>query len=74
MPHEVGAGDRHVDVAPDAQAAHLAAVVRAAVDQLARDDALGEDPALVVDVLQEEVQREDALRQPALELVPLGAR
>ena len=64
---QVGAGDRDVDVARHAHAAHLAPVVRAAVDQLARDDAFREDPALVVDVLQEQVERRDPLRQPALD-------
>ncbi len=52
---------------------HLAAVVRAAVDQLARDDAFREDLALVVDVLQEQVEGEQALRQAALDDAPLGA-
>ena len=69
--HEVGAGDRDVDVAMHADAAHLAAVVPAAVDQLARHDAFGEDPALVVDVLQEQVDRRQALRQAAVERPPL---
>ena len=55
-------------------AAHLAAEVPAAVDQLARHDAVGEDPALVVDVLEEQVERGDPLRQPALDRVPLGGR
>ncbi len=60
---EVAARDRHVDVAVHADAAHLAAEVPAAVEQLARDDALGEDAALVVDVLQEQVDGGQALRQ-----------
>ena len=58
----------------DADAAHLAPVVAAAVDQLARDDALGEDAPLVVDVLQEQVDRGQPLRQAALERVPLARR
>ena len=70
---QVGAGHGHVDVAADAHAAHLAPVVRAAVDQLARDDAFREDLALVVDVLQEQVEGEQPLRQPALDDAPLGA-
>ena len=70
---EIGAGDRDVGVAAHAQAAHLPAVVRAAVDQVARHDPFGEDAAVVVDVLQEEIERVDALRQTALEVLPLRA-
>ena len=70
--HEIGAGDRDVDVAVDVDAAHLAPVVPAAVDQVARHDAFGEDPALVVDVLEKQVDRRQPLRQAALERAPLG--
>ena len=72
--HQVGAGDRHVDVAVDADAAHFAPVVPAAVHQLARHDALGEDASLVVDVLEKEVDRDQPLRQAALQRVPLARR
>ena len=68
--HEVGARHRDVDVAVDAHAAHLAPVVPAAVDQLARHDALGEDASLVVDVLEKEIDGDEPLREPALERVP----
>ena len=67
-------GNRDVDVAVHVHAAHLAPVVAAAVDQLARHDAFREDPALVVDVLEEQVDRGQPLRQPALERLPLGGR
>ena len=53
-------------------AAHLTAIVAATVDQLARDDPVGQGAAWRVDVLQEEVQRQDALRQAALDGLPLG--
>ena len=49
----------------DADAAHLAAIVAAAVEQVARDDALGEDAALVVDVLEKQVDRGEPLGQAA---------
>ena len=62
---EIAARHRHVDVAVHADAAHLAAEVLAAVEQLPRNDALGEDPALVIDVLQEQVDGRQALRQAA---------
>ena len=71
---QVGAGNRDVDVAMDAHAAHLAAVVAAAVDELARHDAFGEDAPLVVDVAQEQVDRGQPLGQAALERGPLAGR
>ena len=71
-PHQVAAGDRHVDVAVDADAAHLAPEVPAAVEQVARHHAFGQNPPLVVDVLEEEVDRGQALRQAADERAPLG--
>ena len=58
----------------DADAAHLAAEVAAAVDELARHDAFREDAPLVVDVAQEQVDGGEPLRQPALERVPLARR
>ena len=69
---EIAPRHRHVDVAVHADAAHLTAIVLAAVEQLARHDALGEDAALVVDVLQEQVDGRQALRQAVDERLPLG--
>ena len=71
QPHEIGAGDRHVEMPPQEDAAHLAPVVLRAVDQLARHDAFREDAAVVVDVAQEQVERGQALRQAALDRLPL---
>ena len=71
---QVGADDGDVDVARDLEAAHLAAVVLATVDELARDDAVGENFGVGVDVAQEEVERGDALRESALDAVPLVRR
>jgi hypothetical protein len=68
---QVGADDGDVDVARDLEAAHLAAVVLATVDQLAGDDAVGEDFGVGVDVAQEEIERGDALGEAALDAVPL---
>ncbi len=68
---QIGADDRDVDVARHLQAAHLAAVVLATVDELARNDAVVEDFGVGVDVAQEEVERGDALREAALDAVPL---
>ncbi len=71
-PHEIAAGDRDVDVAVDPDAAHLAPEVPAAVEQVARHDAFGENPALVVDVLEEEVDGRQPLREARSERAPLG--
>ena len=72
QPIEIGARNRHVDVAVDVDAAHLAPVVPAALHQLARDDAFGEDSPLVIDVLEEQVDGGQPLREAALERPPLG--
>ena len=72
QPDEIGAGDRYVNVAMDVDAAHFATKVFAAVDQLARHDAFVEDPALVIDVFEKQVDRGEALGQPALEHAPFG--
>ena len=71
---EVGAADGHVHVARHVQALHLAAELRAAVDQLAGNDAVFEDPAFVVDVFEEQVQRRDALGEAFFDPCPLRAR
>jgi hypothetical protein len=70
---QVGADDGDVDVARHLQAAHLAPVVLATVDQLARHDAVVEDLGVGVDVAQEEIERGDALGEAALDAVPLRA-
>ena len=44
----------------------------ATVDQLAGDDAVGEDFGVGVDVAQEEIESGDALGESALDAVPLG--
>ena len=69
---KICSADRDVDVSRDLQADHLAAEVFTAIDKLARDDAVLEDAALVVDVLEEEVEGCDALRQSTFDRRPLG--
>jgi hypothetical protein len=48
--------------------------VLGAIDEVARDDAFVQDPPVVVDVLEEEIERRDALAKALLKLVPLGAQ
>ena len=45
----------------------------AAINHLARHDAVGQAAAFVVDVAQEQVERGDALRQSLFDGLPLGA-
>ena len=52
------------------QPAHLPAVVLAAVDQVEGHDLVGQNLPLVVDVVEEEVERRDTLDQPALHRLP----
>ena len=72
--HDVDAGDVRVDAAGHVDAAHLAAVLRVVQHLLLRHDAGVEDALLVVDVVDEVIQRGHALRQPLLHLRPLVFR
>ena len=72
--HEVAAGDVRVDAARRADAVHDAGEVAARDDQAPRHDAGAHDLARVVDVVDERVERADALRQPALDRDPLVGR
>ena len=55
---------------PDA--AHLRPVLRALVHHVFRDYAVGDDPRVAVNVIQEAVECEDPLREAGLELTPLA--
>ena len=72
--HDVDAGDVRVDAAGRIDADHLAAEVAGAEDERARDPAVPEDLLLVVDVVEEEVERLHPLDEAALDVDPLGAR
>jgi hypothetical protein len=50
---QIGATEAYINIARDAEAAHLSAKVAAAVDKRARDNPRGEDSAVVVDILKE---------------------
>jgi hypothetical protein len=58
----------------DVHAAHFAAVVTTTVDQLTRNDAFGEDPFLVIDVAEKQIDRREPLRQASLDRRPLAGR
>ena len=72
--HQVAAGHVRVDAAGRADAVHDAREVAARDDQPPRHDALADDLARVVDVVDEGVERADALRQAALDRDPLVGR
>ena len=61
----VDAGDVRVDAAGDVDADHLAAVLRIAEHAFGGNDAGAENRLLVIDVVQEQVQRVHALLSPA---------
>ena len=71
--HEIAAGDVRVDAAGRADAVHGARELRAADDQPPRHDPLAHDLARVVDVIDERVQRADALCEAALDRAPFLA-
>ena len=71
---QIGTHDGDVDIARDLQAAHLTAIVLAAVDELAGDDSVVEDFGVGVDVAQEVIEGGDALGETALDVVPLLRR
>jgi hypothetical protein len=70
--HQVAAGDVAVDAARRPDAVRLAREGGPRDDQLPRHDAVVDDLAPVVDVVDEAVERADPLGQSALDLGPLG--
>ena len=72
--HDVDAGDVRVDAAGHVEAGHLGAVLRIAEHLLGREQAGLEDLLVVVDVVEEGVERADALAQARGELAPLVRR
>ncbi len=69
--HEVGSRDVRPHAELGVHAAALRAVVRRAVEQLGREHTVGDHPLLVVDVVDEEVERDQALDETALDDRPL---
>ena len=72
--HEVDAGDVRVNAAGDLDALHLRAVLGILEHFGGWDLARLDDLALVIDVLQEQVQCPRALAQAGLQLAPFGDR
>ncbi len=73
QPDQVGAHHRDIDVLGHGDAAHLPAEMFAAIDHFARNHAVGQAAAFVVDVAQKQIERRDALGQPAFDGLPFGA-
>jgi len=71
---QVGAADVDVDILRDVEAHELAAEMLRPEDVVGRDDAVPEDLLAVVDVVQEKIERGDALDQPPLDRPPLAVR
>ena len=70
--HDVDAGDMGIDALRRIETLHLGAEGFVVQDQALRDDAGAENVACVINVVEEGVQRHDALRQAARQHVPLG--
>ena len=72
--HDVDAGNMRVHVVAHRQALHLGAVLRVAKHLLRRDQPGLNDALLAVDIVQEHVERVDALLQATFHLVPFRCR
>ena len=72
--NQVRAANVDVNVLGHVEPCELAPEMFSRQDVVRRDDAVLEDALLVVDVVEEEVQRRDALRQPTLQILPLLGR
>ena len=71
---KIAAHDGDINIARNLQAAHLAAIVLAAVDKLARNNAIAENLGVEVNVAQEEIECRNALYEAALNAIPFRGR
>jgi hypothetical protein len=69
---KIGAAYADVDSAWNGESAHFAAEVAATVHQFARDNTIRQDPSMVINVFEEQVQGGDVLGQAVLDLAPLS--
>ena len=68
--HQVGADDVQILAARRVEAGHLGTVALRLQDEILGHQALAQDVALVVDVMQKAIERADALQQPGLDALP----
>jgi hypothetical protein len=73
-PDQVSSRHGYVDVPMHAHAAHLTAVVAAAEHQFPWHHALSEDAALVVDVLEKQIDGDEPLGEAPFQRVPFARR
>src|SRR5262249_49754793 len=64
--HQICSADADVDSIRQRKPAHLAPEMAAAINQLARNDAVRQYSALMVNIFQKKVQGRDSLCQPIL--------
>ncbi len=72
--HDVDAGDLRIDIGRHVDIDHFGAELGVALDLLGRHDAGLEDRLLVIDVVDEAIERRHALSQAALHLAPFVGR
>ncbi len=73
QPDQVRPAYRDIDIPRHLQPRHLPPEVLAAIHHLTRHDPVVQNPPLVIDVLQKQIQRRNPLRQPTLDGRPLSA-
>ena len=69
--HQVDPGNVGMDAGGRLQPDHLPAEMLAGVNKRPRDDPVLENPLRSVDILEEKIERDDALAEPVLDVVPL---
>ncbi len=67
---QIGAADVDVNISRHGQVEHFPAKHLGAVNQLRRNDFFAQDALLMINVVAEQIQRRDALNQPAFDFFP----
>ncbi len=74
IPHQIDTGNVRIDIARDLHADHFALEMAAGKHQRARNLPVAQNPLRAVNILQKQVQRQNALGQPRFEPRPLRVR
>jgi len=74
VPHDIGPADVDIGLVRQIDAAHRRAIVAVAEDQLRRDDPVPQDVLFMVNIVEQQVDRGDPLRNATLEVLPFFGR